>query len=246
MRRVLTHACAAAILLAAWPASAHEASRIAMSEFGTLEGESEMPGQAMQQGAAIGFRHEPALSSELPKEPASEPAGRPFPAPPAPAITLVLKADLTAQRLTVMEGEQVLHVWAISSGRRGYATPAGTFRPAWMARMWRSRQYDDAPMPHSIFFNKGIAFHATTAVSMLGRPASHGCLRLAPAHAAELFQLVRRHGMGSTQVVVHGAAVFPPVAVARRDRARAKREAELARQRTANVSSGLFDWLFTQ
>jgi lipoprotein-anchoring transpeptidase ErfK/SrfK len=146
-----------------------------------------------------------------------------------------------------MEGDQELHVWAISSGRRGYATPTGTFRPAWMARMWRSRQYDDAPMPHSIFFNKGIAFHATSAVSMLGRPASHGCLRLAPAHAAELFALVRRHGLRNTRVVVEGAAIFPPPAVARQVPAQAKRKAALARQRARTAAGGdLFQWLFLQ
>jgi lipoprotein-anchoring transpeptidase ErfK/SrfK len=211
-----------------------------MSEFATLEDDAEKPARAIEHAAAFGIADEPELSSALPKEPSAAPAPQP---PSAPVATLVLKADLTAQRLTVIEDDQVLHVWAISSGRRGYATPTGTFRPSWMTRMWRSRQYDDAPMPHSIFFNKGVAFHATTAVSMLGRPASHGCLRLAPAHATELFGLVRRHGMGSTEVVVHGAPVFPPVAVARREPAHAKREAAIARQGAAG--GGLFDWIFT-
>ena len=244
MRRLLAHACAAAILFPACPAAAHDGPRVAVSEFVALDGDTEKPAKAIEQAAAVGIGHEPELSSELAKEHAAVPAPPP---PSAPAITLVLKADLGAQRLTVTEGGEVLHVWAISSGRRGYATPAGTFRPSWMTKMWRSRQYDDAPMPHSIFFNKGVAFHATTAVSMLGRPASHGCLRLAPAHAAELFGLVRRHGMLSTRVVVEGAAVFPPTAVARRDPAQAKRDAALARQRSANAAGGgLFQWLFVQ
>ncbi len=115
--------------------------------------------------------------------------------------------------------------------------------------MWRSRQYDDAPMPHSIFFNKGVAFHATTAISMLGRPASHGSLRLAPAHAAELFSLVRRHGMLSTTVVVEGAAVFQPTAVAGQGpAAQRQREAALARlqrgKSDAGSQSSAAPWLF--
>jgi lipoprotein-anchoring transpeptidase ErfK/SrfK len=125
-----------------------------------------------------------------------------------PAVTLTLEADLRAQRLTVREGDRVLHVWPISSGRAGYATPTGTFQPAWMAKTWYSRQYDNAPMPHAVFFNGGIAFHATTAVSMLGRPASHGCVRLAPDSAARLYSLVRTHGLLHTKVVVHGVPKF--------------------------------------
>jgi len=126
----------------------------------------------------------------------------------APAVTLVLEADLATQRLTVREGDLVLHVWPISSGRRGYATPTGTFKPAWMAKSWYSRKYDNAPMPHAVFFNGGIAFHGTTAVSLLGRPASHGCVRLAPDDARRLYQLVRVHGMPQTKVVVHGVPKF--------------------------------------
>jgi lipoprotein-anchoring transpeptidase ErfK/SrfK len=125
-------------------------------------------------------------------------------APPPPPITLMLKADLGAQRLTVVENGHVKHVWPISSGQRGYATSTGTFRPQWMTRMWYSRQWDMAPMPHAIFFNQGTAFHGTAAVGSLGRPASHGCVRLAPGNAAQLYKMVQRHGLVQTKVVVHG------------------------------------------
>jgi hypothetical protein len=138
--------------------------------------------------------------------------------PPPPPITLVLSADLSLQRLTVTERGDVKHVWPISSGRRGYATKTGTFRPQWMARMWYSRQYEWSPMPHAVFFNRGTAFHATSAVGLLGRPASHGCIRLAPANAARLYALVQRHGFAQTKVVVHGTPKEP--AVARRSPAR--------------------------
>jgi len=61
-------------------------------------------------------------------------------------------------------------------------------------------------MPHAIFFHEGYAIHGTYAVSRLGTPASHGCVRLLPAHAAELFALVRSQGMGGTRIVVSGSS----------------------------------------
>ena len=132
--------------------------------------------------------------------------------PPPPPITLTLKVDLRAQRVTVQEGSNVKHVWPISSGRGGYATQTGTFQPQWTSKMWYSRQWDMAPMPHAVFFNKGTAFHATNAVGSLGRPASHGCIRLAPVNAAKLYSLVHRHGLASTKVIVQGPSSEPAIA----------------------------------
>lgn len=132
--------------------------------------------------------------------------------PLPPPITLTLKVDLAAQRVTVMERGEVKGVWPISSGRAGYATQTGTFQPQWASKMWYSRQWDMAPMPHAVFFNGGTAFHATQAVGSLGRPASHGCVRLSPANAAKLYALVHRHGMNSTKVVVYGSPKEPAVA----------------------------------
>jgi hypothetical protein len=238
MRRVLAHALAGMLLLGVSPAGAFEHSELVPSH-PLSPGGNPLQVAAFEQAPADVAIDQPIAPPAMPKEAVA--IAPPSP-PPPPPITLLLKADLTTQKLTVREGDRVLHVWPISSGRRGYATPTGTFRPAWTARMWRSRQYDDAPMPHSIFFNKGIAFHATTAVSMLGRPASHGCLRLAPAHAAELYALVRRHGLVQTKVVVQGAAPFPPVAVARREPA--------PKHKVAAGNGGQFfpagQWLFMQ
>jgi lipoprotein-anchoring transpeptidase ErfK/SrfK len=126
--------------------------------------------------------------------------------PPPPPITLVLNADLGAQRLTVVENGKTKYTWAISSGRRGFATPTGTFRPQWAAKMWYSRQYESAPMPNAVFFHRGTAFHGTSAMGLLGQPASHGCVRLAPGNAAALFRLVHKHGFAATKVVVHGGS----------------------------------------
>jgi hypothetical protein len=132
--------------------------------------------------------------------------------PPPPPVTLILKVDLGAQRLSVVDRGDIRHVWPISSGQRGYATATGVFRPQWMTKRWFSRQWDMAPMPHAIFFNRGAAFHGTSAVSSLGRPASHGCIRLAPGNAARLYALVQKHGLAGTKVIVHGTPAQPAIA----------------------------------
>lgn len=127
------------------------------------------------------------------------------PAKPKPAVTtLTADINLTTQQMTVTSGGKVLHVWPISSGRQGYDTPRGTFHPQWAAKMHYSKQYDDAPMPHSVFFNGGIATHGTQATGLLGRPASHGCVRLAPSSAATFYALVHQHGYAATRIVVRG------------------------------------------
>lgn len=121
------------------------------------------------------------------------------------AITLKLEVDLSDQRLTVIENGETKHVWPISSGLQGNATKTGVFRPQWASRLWYSRQYDMAPMPHAVFFNGGIAFHATTATHLLGRPASHGCVRLSPQNARHLYEMIHRHGYARTEINVFGS-----------------------------------------
>ncbi len=148
----------------------------------------------------------------------------PPPAPPPRPVTLVLNADLGSQRLTVIEDGKTKYVWPVSSGRDGFATKTGTFRPQWASKLWFSRQYDNAPMPHAVFFHGGMAFHATNAVGMLGRRASHGCIRLSPANAATLFKLVHKHTFAGTKIVVHSGQKAGPVASARRQaRSRVRR-----------------------
>src|SRR5918993_1773000 len=125
---------------------------------------------------------------------------------PAAHADILISIDKSAQRMTVRVDGEVRHVWAVSTGRPGYATPSGSFRPFRLEKDHYSREWDDAPMPHSIFFTAaGHAIHGTNAVRRLGSPASHGCVRLAPGHAAKLFALVQSEGLGSTKIVVTGA-----------------------------------------
>ncbi|MEZ5842481.1 MAG: L,D-transpeptidase family protein [Hyphomicrobiaceae bacterium] len=139
---------------------------------------------------------------------------KPAPKPPAPP-TLVARIDLSSQRMTVITNGKTLHTWPISSGAAGYHTPTGTFRPTRTEEMWYSTQYDDAPMPHSVFFNGGIATHGTYATRRLGSPASHGCVRLAPRNAERFYDLVRQHGLRRTRVIVAGKTPVTAPAVAR-------------------------------
>lgn len=134
------------------------------------------------------------------------------------ATTLAVNIDLSAQRMTLSYGGRTQESWPISSGRAGFATPRGVFRPQWAAKMWFSRKYDNAPMPHAVFFNGGVAVHATQATGMLGRPASHGCVRLSAANARRFYNLVHQHGYKSTRISVIGT---PPASrIAKRAPAR--------------------------
>lgn len=118
---------------------------------------------------------------------------------------VTVRVDLSSQTMQVSEDGATLHNWRISSGKWGYSTPNGTYRPQRLVPMHYSRKYDNSPMPHSIFFRGGYAIHGTGAVSRLGSAASHGCIRLAPGNAATLYNLVQRN-RGSTRIVITGSA----------------------------------------
>lgn len=134
---------------------------------------------------------------------------------------LVITIDKSSQRMTVSVDGAERHVWPVSTGRAGFGTPNGRFRPQWLARRHFSRKYYNSPMPHSIFFHGGYAIHGTNYISRLGGPASHGCVRLHPGNAATLFALVNQHGKANTRIVVTGSG---GVQVARRSRARVRAE----------------------
>ena len=109
---------------------------------------------------------------------------------------------LSEQRLYLYVDGRLSDKWPVSTARRGYRTPVGSFRPIRLERSWYSRKYDWAPMPHSIFFLGGYAIHGTTEVKRLGRPVSHGCIRLHPSNAARLFRLVRQVGFHHARIVI--------------------------------------------
>lgn len=139
---------------------------------------------------------------------------KPKPTPPV----IVANINLATQKMTVTVNGKLQHTWSVSSGLPAYPTPRGSFTATWISKMHYSKQYDDAPMPHSVFFKNGAAIHGTYSTGALGRPASHGCVRLAPGNAATFFNLVSRHGVTRTRVVVHGNPPAPRVASRSRSR----------------------------
>lgn len=116
--------------------------------------------------------------------------------------TLLAKVDLSSQKMEVYINDRLWREWKISSGAKRYRTPTGQYRPTRLHKDWYSRKYNNAPMPNSIFFHGGYAIHGTEHVRSLGRPASHGCIRLHPEHASLLFDKVKDFGMYKTKIVI--------------------------------------------
>jgi lipoprotein-anchoring transpeptidase ErfK/SrfK len=116
-----------------------------------------------------------------------------FPAPDARADVLA-HIDLSEQRLHLYVDGEKKYTWKISAGKKRGWTRTGTFRPQFLSRNHRSSLFGGAPMPYSVFYDRDWAVHGTTAIKRLGSPASHGCVRLDPKHAAVLFNLVLKQG----------------------------------------------------
>jgi hypothetical protein len=139
----------------------------------------------------------------------------------APArAALLIEVDKSTQQMTVVRDGETLYTWPVSTGISSYDTPAGEFKPFRMEKDHFSREWDDAPMPYSIFFTmQGHAIHGSNHKS-IGRPASHGCVRLEPKNARVLFDLVKQEKMANTRVVLTGeipqTTEAPPSRAARR------------------------------
>jgi hypothetical protein len=118
---------------------------------------------------------------------------------------VLVNVDKATQRMTVTVDGAPLYTWKVSTGIADYDTPDGEFQAFRMDRHHFSKEWDDAPMPYSIFFTQqGHAIHGTNEVRHLGRAASHGCVRLSKEHAAILFDLVKEQGLKATRVVLTG------------------------------------------
>jgi len=131
-------------------------------------------------------------------------------------VTLLVNIDKSKQTMTVsMDGVEI-YEWPVSTGKAGYSTPSGTYTATSMNEIWYSKQWDNAPMPHSIFFMKdGHAIHGSLDVKNLGKPVSHGCVRISPENAATLYALVDKNGLENTRVVLTGVAPGGEYKVAR-------------------------------
>lgn len=119
--------------------------------------------------------------------------------------SVLISVNKNTQQMSVSVDGMPRYEFAVSTGRAGYGTPNGSYRPQWMAKSWFSKEYYNSPMPHSIFFHRGYAIHGSYEIKRLGGPASHGCIRLHPENAKTLFALVQNDGMPATKIVVYGS-----------------------------------------
>jgi len=119
---------------------------------------------------------------------------------------VLISVNKTTQELRVFVDGAEHYKWPVSTARAGYVTPNGDYRPTRLDRTWFSRKYDNSPMPYSIFFHGGYAIHGSYERRSLGRPASHGCVRLDPKNAEKLFELVKAEGPEKTRIVISDPA----------------------------------------
>src|SRR5881392_2446068 len=137
------------------------------------------------------------------------------------AITI----DKDNQQMTVAVDGVARYHWPVSTGIPSYETPNGSFRTFRMEEDHFSKEFDGAPMPHSIFFTKiGHAIHGTDSEGRLGTPASHGCVRLTKANATTLYQLVKEQGVLNTSVTLTGSSQIALARNPRRNTAVARRD----------------------
>ena len=137
---------------------------------------------------------------------------------PAAQAAVQVTIDKSIQQMTVEVDGRPLYHWPVSTGKGSqYDTPNGKFKAFRMERDHFSKEWDDAPMPHSIFFTqKGHAILGSFDTKRLGTPASHGCVRLSPANAEKLYALVEKEGVTNTTVTLTGIAPSSAPAVAKR------------------------------
>ena len=118
---------------------------------------------------------------------------------------IVVRVDKSAQRMSVAVDGVPTHNFVVSTGLAG-GPPNGSYKPQRMERTWHSRLFNMAPMPYSIFFHGHYAIHGTNQIKRLGNRASKGCVRLHPNNAAVLFNLVKKHGMANTRIIIEPAS----------------------------------------
>jgi len=118
------------------------------------------------------------------------------------ADRVLARVSISSQTMMVFHEGRLLYTWPVSTAKAGKITPAGTYEPEFLSKNHRSRRYNNAPMPYAIFYDGHYAIHGTDQIKRLGKPASHGCVRLHPDNAKILFQMVKAEGMENTRVVI--------------------------------------------
>lgn len=120
----------------------------------------------------------------------------------ASAERVVARVSITDQTMKVYHEGRLLYTWDVSTAKAGKVTPTGIYEPEFLSRHHKSRKYNNAPMPFAIFYDGDYAIHGTDQIKRLGKPASHGCVRLDPQNAEILFEMVKWEGMENTRVEI--------------------------------------------
>jgi lipoprotein-anchoring transpeptidase ErfK/SrfK len=190
-------------VMLAFPAGAQTASESQSPSTGTPGAET----QSHSLGAPISSNPATRSPSSIPAPPTtgSVPHAESTPGTKETGSSILIAIDKAKQKMTVSIDGVQQYEWPVSTGRAGYSTPSGNYTPTSMNEVWYSREWDNAPMPHAIFFMKdGHAIHGSYEVKTLGKPVSHGCVRISPKNAATLYALVRKNGLKNTQVALTG------------------------------------------
>jgi lipoprotein-anchoring transpeptidase ErfK/SrfK len=115
---------------------------------------------------------------------------------------ITVKVILSKQRMQVFKNNKLLYKWKVSTARRGHKTPTGNFKAQIVKKMHYSSLYNNSPMPYTIFYDGNYAIHGTSQTRKLGRPASHGCVRLHTKNAKKLYTLVRKNGKHNMSIKI--------------------------------------------
>ena len=118
------------------------------------------------------------------------------------AERIEVRVSISQQKMIVFHEGRKLYEWPVSTAKSGSVTPPGIFKPEFLSKNHRSRRYNNAPMPFAIFYDGNYAIHGTTQVRKLGKPASHGCVRLHPDNAKILFRMVKAEGMENMRISI--------------------------------------------
>jgi len=178
-------------VMLAFPAGAQTASESQSPSTGTpgAETQSHSPGAPTSSNPATPNPTATPTTESVP--PAESPPGT-----KEMGSSILITIDKAKQKMTVSVDGVQQYEWPVSTGRAGYSTPSGTYTPTSMNEVWYSQEWDNAPMPHAIFFMKdGHAIHGSYEVKTLGKPVSHGCVRISPKNATTLYALVKKNGL---------------------------------------------------
>ncbi|WP_018683203.1 L,D-transpeptidase [Actinokineospora enzanensis] len=182
-----------------FPSSASSAAPTTAATTTTVETTTTAPTTTTTTAAPTTTTTKKTTTTTTTKKPTPTTTKPPAPAGPAEgtpcAATVDACIDLSANKSWLLkDGKVVYGPVPITHGRPGHVTPPGTFHVQWKDIDHKSHEFNDAPMPYSVFFNGGIAFHQGSLSVQ-----SHGCIHLSAAAAKAYYNSL---SVGATVQVV--------------------------------------------